>query len=73
MLYVIYLMTSNMQAAAGTASDTLFFKLIPYAVVGLTLGSMLLALYWRKARPDLYDRIGSTIFDDREPVREPAN
>jgi hypothetical protein len=34
---------------------------------------MLLALYWRKARPDLYDRIGSTIFDDREPVREPAN
>lgn len=73
MLYVIYLMTSNMQAAAGAASDTLFFKLIPYAVVGLTVGSMLLALYWRKSRPDLYERIGSTIFDDREPVREPAN
>lgn len=29
MVYVIYLMASNMQAAAGTASDTLFFKAIP--------------------------------------------
>lgn len=71
MVYVIYLMASNMQAAAGTASDTLFFKAIPYLVVGMTLGSIALALYWRKARPDLYARIGSTIFDDHEPAPTP--
>jgi amino acid transporter len=64
MLYVIYLMMTNMQAAAGSASETLFFKMIPYILVGLLLGSMALALYWRKARPDLYDRIGRTVFDD---------
>ncbi len=64
MVYVIYLMLTNMQAAAGTASETLFFKMIPFILVGLLFGSMALALYWRKARPDLYARIGSTVFDD---------
>jgi amino acid transporter len=64
MLYVIYLMATNLQAAAGAASGTLFFKSIPYIVVVLFLGSIALALYWRKAKPDLYHRIGSTVFDD---------
>jgi amino acid transporter len=70
MLYVIYLMGSNMQAAAGAASDTLFFKMIPYIVVGLLLGSMALAAYLRASKPRLYARIGSTVFDD--PSAEPA-
>jgi amino acid transporter len=65
MVYVIYLMASNMSAAAGTASGSLFFKAIPFIVVGLLVGSIGLALYWRKARPDLYERIGSTVFDDK--------
>lgn len=65
MVYVIYLMVSNMSAAAGAASGTLFFKLIPYIVVGLFVGALALALYWRTARPDLFARIGSTIFDDQ--------
>jgi amino acid transporter len=64
MVYVIYLMASNMSAAAGTASGSLFFKAIPFIVVGLLVGSIGLALYWRMARPDLYERIGSTVFDD---------
>jgi amino acid transporter len=64
MVYIIYLMVSNMSAAAGTASDTLFFKSIPWVVGLLLFGSMALALMWRKVRPDLYERIGSTIFDD---------
>jgi hypothetical protein len=42
----------------------LFFKVIPYVVVGLLFGSMAVAAYLRKARPDLYERIGSTVFDD---------
>ncbi|MCW2559226.1 MAG: amino acid/polyamine/organocation transporter, superfamily [Mycobacterium sp.] len=65
MVYVIYLMASNMSAAAGTASGSLFFKAIPFIVVGLLVGSIGLALYWRKARPDIYERIGSTVFDDK--------
>jgi amino acid transporter len=65
MLYVIYLMATNMSAAAGVASGTLFFKAIPFIVAALFVGSIALALYWRSARPDVYERIGSTIFDDR--------
>ncbi|MFC5993764.1 APC family permease [Pseudonocardia hispaniensis] len=64
MLFVIYLMMSNMSAAAGEASETLFFKLIPWIVVGLLVGSIATALYWRKSRPDLYARIGSTVFEE---------
>ncbi|ORB31524.1 APC family permease [Mycolicibacterium parafortuitum] len=65
MVYVIYLMASNMSAAAGTASETLFFKLIPYILLTLLFGSIAVALYWRKAKPELYARIGSTVFDDK--------
>jgi amino acid transporter len=64
MLYVIYLMATNLQAAAGAASGTLFFKSIPYIVAVLFLGSMALAIYWRSAKPQLYNRIGATVFDD---------
>lgn len=65
MVYVIYLMASNMSAAAGTASESLFFKMIPYILLTLLFGSIAVALYLRKARPDLYARIGSTVFDDK--------
>jgi len=64
MIYVIYLMISNMEAAAGAASETLFFKLIPWAVVLLPVGSILLALYLRAKRPAQYSKIGSTVFED---------
>jgi amino acid transporter len=65
MVYVIYLMASNMTAAAGSASDTLFFKMIPWIVGLLFLGSMTVAAVWRKTNPRRYARIGSTVFDDR--------
>ncbi len=65
MLFVIYLMASNMEAAAGTASDSLFFKMIPWIVLTLLFGSMAVALILRKVDPERYARIGSTVFDDR--------
>ncbi len=65
MLYVIYLMGSNIEAAAGTASGSQFFKMIPWIVGGLWFGSMALALVLRKIDPRRYERIGSTVFDDR--------
>lgn len=80
MVLVIYLMATNMKAAAGAASGSLFFKAIPWIVVLLFLGSMALALYWRSAKPELYARIGGTVFDDEDdadnslpdPVAEPV-
>ncbi|GAA2550901.1 APC family permease [Mycolicibacterium diernhoferi] len=65
MLLVIYLMASNMEAAAGTASESLFFKMIPWIVLTLLFGSMAVALILRKVDPVRYARIGSTVFDDR--------
>lgn len=64
MVYVTYLMLSNMKTAAGAASETLFFKLIPYLLLVLLFGSMAVAAYWRARHPDRYLRIGSTVFDE---------
>ncbi|WP_377325285.1 APC family permease [Pimelobacter simplex] len=64
MIFVTYLMVSNMKTAAGAASETLFFKTIPYVVLVLLFGSMAVAVYWRSRRPDQYSRIGSTVFDE---------
>ena len=65
MVFVIYLMASNMTAAAGSASGTLFFKMIPWIVAILFFGSLIVAAVWRKTSPQRYARIGSTVFDDR--------
>jgi amino acid transporter len=73
MVYVIYLMVSNMAAAAGTASGTLFFKMIPWIVGLLFFGSMAVAAIWRKVSPQRYARIGSTVFDDRPEELLPAD
>ncbi|AHD24137.1 amino acid permease (plasmid) [Rhodococcus pyridinivorans SB3094] len=70
MLFVIYLMATNMSAAAGTAADSLFYRAIPWIVALLLVGSMALAVYWRSAKPELYARIGSTVFDDDEASAE---
>ena len=51
MVYVIYLMVSNMAAAAGSASGTLFFKMIPWIVGLLFFGSIIVAAVWRKTSP----------------------
>lgn len=73
MLFVIYLMTSNMSAAAGAASETLFFKMIPWIVAVLFFGSMIVAAVWRSTSPARYARIGSTVFDDRADELYPAD
>ena len=64
MLFVTYLMVSNMKAAAGAASGTLFFKLIPWIVVVLLAGSMAVAAHLRAKHPRHYQKIGSTVFDE---------
>lgn len=61
---VIYLMVANMAVAAGAAAQSPLFRAIPSIVVGLLGGSLALAWYLRGARPEVYRRIGRTVFDD---------
>jgi amino acid transporter len=71
MVFVIYLMIANMAAAAGSAAESPLFKAIPWVVVILLFGSMAVAYYLRRVKPDVYNRIGRTVFDE-EPVDQPA-
>lgn len=64
MAFVVYLVVSNMAVAAGAAAQSPLFTAIPWIVAVLLVGSMTVAVYLRRARPDLYDRIGRTVFDD---------
>ncbi|MDH6195564.1 amino acid transporter [Mycobacterium frederiksbergense] len=65
MVFVIYLMATNMATAAGAAAQSPLFKAIPWIVVALLFGSMAMAWYLRKAKPLMYERIGRTVFDDQ--------
>jgi amino acid transporter len=64
MAAVVILLILNLGTAAGDAAETLFFKLIPWIVVGVFLGGVALALYLRARRPDQYAIIGRIIYED---------
>jgi amino acid transporter len=64
MAFVIYLMIANMAAAAGAAAQSPLFTAIPWIVVALMVGSVAVAIYLRSARPDVYARIGRSVFDE---------
>lgn len=62
MVYVNYLLLSNLSSAAGAAADTLFGRALPFLVAASFIVPVLVALYWRRSNPAKYARIGSTIF-----------
>jgi len=64
MAAVVVLLIDNLAAAAGDASGTLFFDLIPWLVVGLFAGGVGVALYLRSARPERYAVIGRMIYEE---------
>lgn len=68
--FVVYLMATNMAAAAGVAAESPLFAAIPWIVFGLLGSSLATALYWRSRRPQIYARIGRTVFDDAPDDRE---
>lgn len=77
LLGMIYLLLTNLSAAAGPAAHTVLFHLIPWIDTGLGVGGMLWAYHLLRHRPERYAVIGRVIFDetteapavdDEEPV-----
>ena len=63
MILVLYLLISNLSAAAGAASETLFFDLIPWIVVAVGLGGIAYGTWLRSKDPTLYSRIGRVTYE----------
>jgi amino acid transporter len=64
MATVVLLLILNSATAAGDASETILFKLIPWIIVGVFLAGMALALYLRARNPERYRTIGRIIYED---------
>ena len=64
MLYVVWLLLSNIDFAGGVANTAPFFKAIPYLVIATFLVG-LGGVYWLKSRNrEVYDAIGRTVFEE---------
>jgi amino acid transporter len=69
MLYVVYLLFSNLSFAGGGAAGSPFFKAIPWIVLATFVLAGLGALWLRRARPGVYQEIGRTVLEEtRERV-----
>jgi amino acid transporter len=64
MLYVVWLLIDNIEFAGGAAAGSAFFDLIPYMVVATAVVGLLAVLYLRSRRPDVYNAIGRTVFEE---------
>ncbi|MGY1679986.1 APC family permease [Geodermatophilus sp. SYSU D01176] len=61
MLSVVVLMVQNLSTAAGSAAESLLFRLIPYIAAGLFLAGAGCALYLRSRNPGKYAVIGRVV------------
>jgi len=64
MLYVVYLLWTHKEDAAGAASSTLLFKATPWIVVGFFVSGLLIALYFKFRDQSRYERIGRIVLED---------
>lgn len=71
MIFVLWLLLSNYDVAAGPAASTVIGQIVPWAIVVVFLAGIGVALYWRRTNPAMYARIGASVYDDRtEEVTE---
>jgi amino acid transporter len=61
MIYVVYLLFSNIDFAGGGAAGSPFFKAIPWIVAVTFVAGLGLALYLRMRSPEVYRSIGRTV------------
>lgn len=66
MVYVVYLLFSNLSFAGGGASVSPFFHAIPWIVVGTFLAGLALILWLRSARPTVFQAIGRTVLEETQ-------
>ncbi|WP_081952537.1 APC family permease [Kitasatospora phosalacinea] len=66
MLAAIVLLVVNLDTAAGAASETLFFELIPWIVAAVFLGGIALALYMRTRHPAKYEVMGRLVAENAQ-------
>lgn len=63
MIVVVFLLITNFSTAAGSASSSLAFKLIPWIVCAIAIGGMAFSLYLRARKPERYAILGHVVFD----------
>ncbi len=68
MLYVVYLLWTNMDFAAGSAVDSVLYKLIPYIVAASFLLGGGIALYFKYFDKIKYQVIGRIVMDDQRNI-----
>jgi amino acid transporter len=64
MVYVVYLLFSNLSFAGGGAAGSPMFKAIPYIVVGTFVIGLGIVLYLRWRSPTVYQAIGRTVLEE---------
>jgi amino acid transporter len=60
MSYVVYLLASNLEFAAGAAAGSPIFKATPWIVVATLVIGVVYSLWLRSARPEIYAEVGRT-------------
>lgn len=69
MLYVVYLLLSNLTFAGGAAAGSPFFKAIPWITLATFLFGFISAMWLRSNRRETFDAIGRTVLEEsRERV-----
>ncbi|BEP14412.1 APC family permease [Acidothermaceae bacterium B102] len=64
MVYVIYLLFSNLSFAGGAGSVSPFYKAIPYIVGGTFVLGLALIMYLKARSPLVYASIGRTVMEE---------
>jgi len=64
MLYVVYLLLSNLTFAGGAAAGSPFFKAIPWITLATFLFGLGASMWLRSNRPDTYQAIGRTVLEE---------
>jgi amino acid transporter len=64
MIYVLWLLWSNRNFAAGLAADSMVFQWMPYYIVILFVIGLVYALYLKAKRPEIFAEIGRTTMEE---------
>lgn len=71
MLAAVYLLVANLDTAAGDASKTLVFKLIPWIVAVVFAAGLGIGLYMKNRSPERYEIMGRIILEDAQERTAP--